>query len=220
LFLGLVFRREGTLVRSQMACRAGAAIGCVIFLVAGCGDGSDDSHSGGADSHEPPPPADVKCPDNFPEFTATMDGGLEADQVTHESLRVRVTSANEIPPRKGAENDWTVQFMDRDAKPLDDVELVAVCTHMPPPHNHYSHQLGELTPQKQPGSFAIGFLNFTMEGVWEVQLLTNRAGAANAGADDADASVEAAPQEFTFCDKPKKHPGSELSTFRVCVLDY
>jgi hypothetical protein len=196
-------------------CRAGAAIGCLIVLLAGCSKSDDGDGEGAADAS----PADVKCPDTLPDFTATPESGLEADEVTHHSLRVRVTSANQIPPLKGTDNTWTIQFMDRDGAPLDDVEVAAACTRMPPPHTHGTPPLNGVKALDQPGQFQLGFLNFIMDGVWQVQLVTNRTGReSNGQADGGDASVEAAPQMFTYCDKMKRHPGSELSVFHVCVL--
>jgi hypothetical protein len=202
------------------ACRAGAAIGCLIILVGGCDGGDDDSHSGDSTADTGPP--DVKCPDDLPQFTASPDGGIEADEVTHHSLRVRLISANENPPRKGVDNTWTIQLMDREGAPLDDVEIAAACTRMPPPHTHGTPPLGKdggpgVIPLVKPGQFQLSFLNFIMDGVWQVQLVTNRTGAGS-DAGDTDASVEPATQEFTYCDKMHRHPGSELSVFHVCVL--
>lgn len=197
------------------ACRAGAAIGCVIVLLVGCGD---DDDSGGRGSTTDAGSPDVKCPDNLPTFTATPESGLEADEVTHQSLRVRVISANQIPPLKGTDNTWTIQFMDRDGAPIDDVEVAAACTRMPPPHTHGTPPLKGVTRLDKPGQFELGFLDFIMDGVWQIQLVTNRTGEADQNADDSDASVEAAPQEFTYCDKMRRHPGTELSIFHVCVL--
>ena len=74
------------------ACRAGAAIGCFIILMGGCDGGDDDTHPGGTTADVGPP--DVKCPDDLPPFTASPDCGIEADDVKHHSLRVRLISAN------------------------------------------------------------------------------------------------------------------------------
>jgi hypothetical protein len=167
-------------------------------------------------------PPDVKCPDNLPPFTASPDGGIEADEIKHHSLRVRLISANQDPPIKSVDNTWTIQFMDRDGAPLDDVEIAAACTRMPPPHTHGTPPLGEdggqgVIPLEQPGQFKLAFLNFIMDGVWQVQLATNRTGAGS-DAGEKDASVEAPAQEYTFCDDSHRHPASELSVFHVCVL--
>lgn len=171
-------------------------------------------------------PPDVKCPDNLKPFKASADGGLEADEIAHDSLRVRLISATEVPPRKGVDNSWTIQFMDHDGAPLDDVEIAAACTRMPPPHTHGTPPLGVdggpgVIALDKPGQFELAFLNFIMDGVWQVQLVTNRTGAASA--DDMDASVEAEPEakadEYTYCDAmARNHPGTELSIFHVCVL--
>jgi hypothetical protein len=199
------------------AARACASIACLIALLAACSGGSDHSGSGVVDAGPTPLP-DIKCPDDIPAFTATPQSGLEA-KVTHETLRVRLTSAAPVHPTKNAVNNWTVQFMDRDGAVLGDVEIAAACAHMPPPHNHGTAPLKGTKPLSDPGQFELDYLNFIMRGPWQLQLAINRTGAKAGNADDSDGGAEVAPTEYTDCDTQKKHPGSEKAVFYFCVAD-
>jgi hypothetical protein len=186
-------------------------------MLAGCSGGDDDSGSGG--SAVDAGPLDIKCPDDLPAFTATRDTGLEADAVTHHSLRVRVIHAAPARPERKVDSDWTIQFMDPKGDPIDDVEIASVCMRMPPPHSHFSAPLDPTTKLTDPGQFGLNTMHFNMRGVWEIQIVTNRNGASRDAADDMDASTEAEPEEFTYCDMGHDHPGTEMAKFHVCVAN-
>lgn len=211
--------------KTAAACGAGAAIGCVIVLLAGCSGGDDDSHPDKADSGTSVGGLpEIKCPDNLPPFTATSDDGLEADEIAHHTLRVRVTSADPVQPKKNAENNWKIQFMDDDGAPLDGVEIAYACAFMPPPHNHGTAPLNGVHALEKPGHFELDYLNFTMRGPWQLQLAVNRTNEpdTNDAGDDMDASTEPAEPAtpvYTDCDRSRRFPGTEKAVFHFCVAD-
>lgn len=167
-------------------------------------DDHDDGHGNG-DQHDAghaDPDEEVRCPDDIPEFFAGPTTGIEAIGENGEVM-ARLIGADRVPPRKFL-NTWTVELMDADGSPLQDVEIVKACAFMPV-HGHGLPPLKGIKALEEPGRFDLTQLNFTMRGPWEVQLAVSTG-------DEAEGTSRG-----TDCDPGTS--GNDYLAFEICVLD-
>lgn len=142
---------------------AAAAISFATFA-AGCGDDGamdhDDDHSHGMEDagHV----EKVPCPASTPEFVLGLEATGKDGHVT-----ARLLDADWIPPRKGT-NDWSVEFLDADGMPVEDMEITKAESFMPV-HNHDGRYPPTITALDDPGTFQLDNINLHMGGPWEVR---------------------------------------------------
>jgi hypothetical protein len=138
-----------------------------VALFAGCGDddGTDSDpvhvHDAGLSdgSYE-----EVPCPEDTPEFAIGMEAVGEEGAITG-----RLLDADPAPPRK-FENDWSVEFVDADGEPLEDVEVVRAWPFMPV-HGHDGFYDPDVSALEEPGRYRVDRINMWMRGPWEVHFM-------------------------------------------------
>jgi hypothetical protein len=139
-----------------------------------------------------------------PQLAVGPDDGLTA-MGENKQIQVRVLDADNVPPVRYY-NTWTVQFLDPQGKPLDDVVINKVCAYMPV-HGHGAPP-EMITQQEDASTFELKHLNLSMPGPWEIQFALSSPSAANGPADQF--------VDDKTCDRMHTHGGSELVLFRVC----
>jgi hypothetical protein len=127
--------------------------------LAGCpgGGGPDAGDQDGGESDD----GGAYCPAGSPmvhfESEAVSDNG---------KVTARLVDTKPAPPQRYY-NDWTVDFLDADGKPLDDMQITKVRSYMPV-HQHgvVSQKIVKLS---EPGRFEVQDIDLFMRGPWEVQ---------------------------------------------------
>jgi hypothetical protein len=169
----------------------------------GCksGDDDDDSSTTMGDAGSQGDGTD-RCKGS-PQLTVGPEDGLSA-MGENKQIQVRVIDADNVPAVKYY-NTWTVQFLDAQGKPLDDIAIDKVCAYMPV-HGHGTPPT-MITQQTDKSTFELKNLNLTMPGPWQIQFALSSPSAATG---PANQFVNVA------CDKMHMHGGSELILFPVC----
>jgi len=142
---------------------------------------------------------DVSCPAGVP-----VSGiGLETPSQT-KTITARVLDAT---PKTAArfDNSWTVQFLDAQGAPLNDVTINNACAWM------YVHQHGgppmAVTQLSDPSTFELKALNLFMRGPWSIELAVS------------SPSKGGTPTQMTACDRNGKALGMDKIALSICVQD-
>lgn len=125
---------------------------------------------GAADMATSPDPAGyVACPENTPELAV---GAVFSGQEGR--VQVELTAASHLPARK-YRNEWVLELLDADSRPIDDA-VVARFEAFMPVHGHFSRPPAEIAERDHPGDVD-ATIYFTMRGPWEVQMEVRSAAA-------------------------------------------
>jgi hypothetical protein len=175
----------------------------VSAIVIGCKSSGDDDDSATAmeDAGQSSDGTD-RCKGS-PQLVVGPEDGLTA-MGENKQIQVRVLDADNVPPTKYY-NTWTVQFLDAQGKPLDDVTIDKVCAYMPV-HMHGSPPT-KITQQSDASMFELENLNLSMPGPWEIQFAISSPNAATGPANKFVSDK---------CDRTRMHGGNELILFPVC----
>jgi hypothetical protein len=136
------------------------ALGLIVLAAAACGDSVNrtGSDAGAQSEHES---TFEGCPESTPPFALGMQTAGELGRITGTLI-----DASNAPPLRYL-NDWTVEFVDGEGQPIEDVSIRRARPFMPV-HGHD----GNVQPsvrQERPGRFTVDGLNLNMRGPWEIQ---------------------------------------------------
>jgi hypothetical protein len=164
----------------------------------GCKSSGDDDDSATMPDDAGSSDGTARCKGS-PQLVADLTAMGENKQI-----QVRVVDADNLPAAKYY-NTWTVQFLDAQGKPLDDVTVDKICAYMPV-HMHGTPPT-EVTQQTDKSMFEVKDINLTMPGPWQIQFALSSPSAATGTANKFVSDR---------CDTNHMHGGSELVLFPVC----
>lgn len=172
-------------------------------IAMGCKSSGDDDDSTTMSQDAGPQPDGTDRCKGSPQLVVGPDDGLTA-MGDNKEIQVRVIDADNVPAVKYY-NTWTVQFLDAQGKPLEDVTVDKICAYMPV-HGHGTPPT-MITQQTDKSTFEVMNLNLLMPGPWEIQFALSSPSAASGPANKFVSDK---------CDKMHMHGGSELVLFPVC----